>query len=75
MRQHPYQAKADTPGEETLETEARACTPAPDGKEGAEVAAVSEGEWDLYRAFGERALLRDLSGNQNLSLQQQLTQN
>lgn len=44
MRQHPYQAKADTPGEETLETEARACTPAPDGKEGAEVAAVSEGE-------------------------------
>ena len=75
MRQRPYQAKADTPRGETIETEARACTPAPDGKEGAEVTAVSEGEWDLYRTFGERALLRDLSGNQDLSLQQQLTQN
>ena len=44
MRQRPYQAKADTPRGETIETEARACTPAPDGKEGAEVTAVSEGE-------------------------------
>lgn len=51
----PSQAKADTPGGETLEAEAYATTPGGDGKEGAEVTAVSE-DGGLFSAPVGKAL-------------------
>lgn len=73
MPSSPVPGKGRHPqGKNSTETEAEAGTPVSDGKEGAELTAVAEGGWHLQHF---RALLRDLSANQNLSLREQLTQN